>query len=558
MSNWISSKLKVAETFLQQIDQQAAESLKKNDSPPSPSSSAETRPKKFDSPAAAVPPAPLKYQLPPKKSPPPPDLTPRTSISHRQISPPSTSPAAAAAADPAAVDWTELLSSPTPPSPAPSRSSSRRNPPKVVAIPLAAAPVPPQEKRETAAVPAPDPDDDDVVVVGKADGSSGSSSGSEESSSGSDSEEERLRREERRERRERAAAEKAAAAAVRAIKEREDAVARLEGEKQSLEKILEERAKQQALEASELQMNMIETMEAVELEKQKHNSTRMEALACLAKLETTNAELAKSLATSQWNLELEVNRVSELRQKIELKELAQEAHRRRIQKIHQKSSPPSKEQLLRKTELEQEILDAEYSFICSKISQLKDKAKKLEENIENTKRERVHPTDVEIELRKRLSQLTDHLIQKQTQVEALSSEKATMVLRIEMVSRLLDETGVSPQTTDVSNSAGKALDIEAGAWQNSSKSAAGLHERIRSGRQHLGSLLHQLDAIFSAGYIFLRRNPTAQLWSLLYILCLHIWVIYILMSSHSQVTTGDGSHNGAVYSLETINNTSGL
>lgn len=437
--------------------------------------------------------------------------------------------------------------------------------------------MPPEEKKEAAADPArrgrnrndpdldpDDDDDDDVVVVGKVDESSGSSSGSEDSSSGSDSEEERLRREERRKRRERAVAEKAAAAAVRAIKEREDAVARLEGEKQSLEKILEERAKQQALEASELQMNMIETMEAVELEKQKHNSTRMEALACLAKLETTNAELAKSLATSQWNLELEVNRVSELRQKIELKELAQEAHRRRIQKIHQKSSSPSKEQMLRKTELEQEILDAEYSFICSKISQLKDKAKKLEENIENTKQERVRPTDVEIELRKRLSQLTDHLIQKQTQVEALSSEKATMVLRIETVSRLLEETGVSPQTTDVSNSAGKALvsstparfDIEAGAWQNSSKSA-GLQERIRSGRQHLGSLLHQLDAIFSAGYIFLRRNPTAQLWSLLYILCLHIWVIYILMSSHSQVT-GDGSHNGAVYSLDSINKTTGL
>lgn len=32
-------------------------------------------------------------------------------------------------------------------------------------------------------------------------------------------------------------------------------------------------------------MNMMETMEAVELEKQKHNSTRMEALARLAKLE---------------------------------------------------------------------------------------------------------------------------------------------------------------------------------------------------------------------------------------------------------------------------------
>jgi hypothetical protein len=37
--------------------------------------------------------------------------------------------------------------------------------------------------------------------------------------------------------------------------------------------------------ASELQTSMIETMEAVEIEKQRHHSTRMEALACLARLE---------------------------------------------------------------------------------------------------------------------------------------------------------------------------------------------------------------------------------------------------------------------------------
>ncbi|KAL1314561.1 hypothetical protein AAHE18_16G197200 [Arachis hypogaea] len=47
-------------------------------------------------------------------------------------------------------------------------------------------------------------------------------------------------------------------------------------------------------------------MEAAELEKQKHNNTRMEVLARLAKLETANADLAKSLAAVQWNLEVEV------------------------------------------------------------------------------------------------------------------------------------------------------------------------------------------------------------------------------------------------------------
>lgn len=77
-----------------------------------------------------------------------------------------------------------------------------------------------------------------------------SDSDSDSSSSGSESERER---EERKKRRERLLAEKAAAKAIEAIKEREDLVAKLEGEKQSLEKILEERAKQQAEEVMLLQ-----------------------------------------------------------------------------------------------------------------------------------------------------------------------------------------------------------------------------------------------------------------------------------------------------------------
>ena len=40
----------------------------------------------------------------------------------------------------------------------------------------------------------------------------------------------------------------------------------------------------------------------------------------------------------------------------------------------------------------------------------------LEKSIESTKRELEHPTEVEVELKRRLSQLTDHLIQKQAQV----------------------------------------------------------------------------------------------------------------------------------------------
>lgn len=380
--------------------------------------------------------------------------------------------------------------------------------------------------------------------------SGGSSDLDSDSGSSSDSEIER-EREERRRRREKILAEKAAAKALEAIKERENMVARLEGEKQSLEKILEEETKQQAQEASKLQITMMETMEAVELEKQKHNNTRMEVLARLAKLETANADLARSLATVQWNLELEANRVAELRQQIELKEVNHEELRRRISNIHQSGTSMKKLTALKGVELEREILEAEYSLVTDKIEKLQEKAKKLEESIEMTRKGMEEPTEVEIELKRRLDQMTDHLIQKQAQVEALSSEKATILFRIEAVSKMLDENRSMAELSGTSS-----WDLESGAWELSdSKLKPLIEEKIRSSRKHLYSLLQQFDSVFLAGAVFLRRNPTAKLWSLVYLVCLHFWVIYILMS-HSQPS--NESKSGAVFSLDNMNNTSGV
>jgi hypothetical protein len=52
----------------------------------------------------------------------------------------------------------------------------------------------------------------------------------------------------------------------------------------------------------------------------------------------------------------------------------------------------------------------------------------------------------------------------------------------------------------------------------------------------------------------LKRNSTAKLWALIYLVCLHLWVIYILMSHSSPSNEG---RSGAVISLENINNTGG-
>ncbi|KAK6127622.1 hypothetical protein DH2020_038639 [Rehmannia glutinosa] len=367
----------------------------------------------------------------------------------------------------------------------------------------------------------------------------------------SDSESER-EREERRKRRQQILAERAAAKAIEAIKERENLVARLEGEKQSLEKILEERAKQQVQEASELQTTMMETMEAVELEKQKHNNTRMEALTRLAKLESANADLTRSLASVQKNLEVEVDRIAELRQQIHIKEATHEELRRKISSTHQDDG---KLRAPKGVEFELEMLEAEYSFINDKVGRMQDQAKTLETSIETTRREIENPTEVEIELKRRLHQLTDHLIQKQAQVETLSSEKAMLLLRIEAVSRLLDEYEPMIDSADFPGTSSRD-DLESGIWQFSNSKFRSLFKgRMQSGQQRLGSLVRQLDSLFCVGAMFLRRNSTARIWALVYLACLHLWVIYIL-TSHSPVS--DDSRSGAVFSLENINNTGGV
>ncbi|XP_031269057.1 golgin candidate 2-like [Pistacia vera] len=247
-------------------------------------------------------------------------------------------------------------------------------------------------------------------------------------------------------------------------------------------------------------------------------------------------------------MEQKTDQVAELRQQIELKEVAREELSRSISHTHQTGTYLSQSAASKGVEFEREILEAEYSFITDKIVQLQDKAKKLEEDIEITRKEIEDPTEVEIELKRRLGQLTDHLIQKQAQVEALSSEKATILFRMEAVSRLLEE--------NKSMSSSSSRDLESGAWELSQSKLGPLFEdKIRSGRRHIGSLVLQLDSIFLAGMVFLRRNPTAKLWSLVYLVCLHFWVVYILMS-HSN--SSNEARSGAVFSLENINNTTAL
>jgi len=123
------------------------------------------------------------------------------------------------------------------------------------------------------------------------------------------------------------------------------------------------------------------------------------------------------------------------------------------------------------------------------------------------------------------------------------------------VSRLLDENTSASGATNM-NHASSSSDLESGLWElSNSKLKPMLKARIHSGKRQLGSLLQQLDHIFVTGALFLKRNASAKWWALMYLVCLHFWVFYILSSHTSPSNVG---RSGAQISLENINNTGGV
>lgn len=374
-----------------------------------------------------------------------------------------------------------------------------------------------------------------------------------DSTSGSDSEDAEVERREqlqRKKREEQMAAEMAAVEAAKAtIKEREEFVKRLEREKERLDNILAEREEQQAREAAELEISMKEAMRAADLEKKNHNITRMEALARAAKLETENAELSKSLAAVQRSLELELDRVAKIRQEIELKEVSQAELERKLSHLRHKLACSNKMEISKGFELEQESFEEENSLLCQKIEQLQIKVKQLDENIERTMEAWKGPTEVEVELESRLSQLTDLLIQKQAQVEALSAETATLLFRLEGLAQSNMSKG--KKSSVLLDSVSIDDDLEFGLARSYGSRSKEINDHGDFGSHTIFFVLRQLDMVFSAGAYYLRRHGPAKCCALAYLLALHIWVIFVLFL-HSQ--EAEDTRSGALLSLDSINN----
>uniref|UniRef100_A0A3P8RFS3 Golgin subfamily A member 5 n=1 Tax=Astatotilapia calliptera TaxID=8154 RepID=A0A3P8RFS3_ASTCA len=130
------------------------------------------------------------------------------------------------------------------------------------------------------------------------------------------------------------------------------------------------------------------------------------------------------------------------------------------------------------------------------------------------------------ELENRLHQLTETLIQKQTMVEALGTEKNSLVFQLERLEQQL-------KNTQGGQSGGPAINMSglegAGARQRntpvlfSDQDSPGVYGKVRKAASTIDRFSIRLG-------IFLRRYPMARVFVILYMAVLHLWVMIVLLT----------------------------
>ncbi|CAK8693176.1 unnamed protein product [Clavelina lepadiformis] len=151
------------------------------------------------------------------------------------------------------------------------------------------------------------------------------------------------------------------------------------------------------------------------------------------------------------------------------------------------------------------------------------------ERLRNQLKLRSQSTPQEGELESRLRQLTEAVIQKQSLVETLSSEKSSLILQLErmegQVKRLSQETG---------NHVNLSIDDD-DITRNRNKMTSHIPEFLPGGPDKgvVGKVRQAASALdrFSIRLgVFLKRYPPARLFVLVYMALLHMWVMVVLLT----------------------------
>ncbi|KAJ6863050.1 golgin candidate 1 isoform X5 [Populus alba x Populus x berolinensis] len=196
-----------------------------------------------------------------------------------------------------------------------------------------------------------------------------------------------------------------------------------------------------------------------EEERTAHNATKMAAMEREVELEHRAVETSTALAKMQRMADERTTKAAELEQKVALLEVECASLNQELQDMEararrgQKKSPEEANQMIQMQAWQEEVerarqgqRDAE-----SKLSYTETEAQKMRVEMAAMKRDAEHYSRQEhVELEKRYRDLTDLLYYKQTQLEAMASEKAAAEFQLEKEVKRLQEAQVEAERSRVS------------------------------------------------------------------------------------------------------------
>ncbi|XP_032261710.1 golgin subfamily A member 5 isoform X1 [Phoca vitulina] len=164
---------------------------------------------------------------------------------------------------------------------------------------------------------------------------------------------------------------------------------------------------------------------------------------------------------------------------------------------------------------------------------LQSRIKDREEEIQKLRNQLTNKTlsnSSQSELENRLHQLTETLIQKQTMLESLSTEKNSLVFQLERLEQQVNSAsgsgnnGSSINMSGVDNGeAGTRLRNVPVLFNDTETNLAGMYGKVRKAASSIDQFSIRLG-------IFLRRYPIARVFVIIYMALLHFWVMIVLLT----------------------------
>ncbi|XP_038073252.1 golgin subfamily A member 5-like [Patiria miniata] len=145
----------------------------------------------------------------------------------------------------------------------------------------------------------------------------------------------------------------------------------------------------------------------------------------------------------------------------------------------------------------------------------------------------------QMELESRLHALTESLIQKQTVLEALSTEKNSLVMQLERAERQYKEHQLNTARSESHTVTMRSSDDDEGTRQR------GLPSFLRETpldavvTKNVKRAANTIDKFSVRLGVFLRRYPIARLFVIAYMILLHIWVMIVLLTYTPEIHGSD-------------------